>query len=94
MSEQMQGTLANLKEIVPGYDESQGYEIVGLLWNQGLSDMDNPEHRTEYEVNLANLIKDLRYASGVCEMLLQSHAQTDDGRYLIHDAGVCGTVAC
>jgi len=29
--------IENLPEIVPGYDEEQGYELVGFLWNQGLS---------------------------------------------------------
>jgi len=51
--------IAHLPEIVPGYDKEQGYEIVGFLWNQGISDMSD-KHAGEYEENLANLIKDIR----------------------------------
>ena len=52
-------SIAHLPEIVPGYDKEQGYEIVGFLWNQGISDMtEGPA--AEYEENLANLIKDIR----------------------------------
>lgn len=52
-------SIAHLPEIVPGYDKEQGYEIVGFLWNQGISDM-TEKPAAEYEENLANLIKDIR----------------------------------
>ena len=58
----MQGvrdTIKHLPELVPGYTTEQGYELVGMFWNQGLSDM-TPEVAGEYETNMANLIKDLR----------------------------------
>ncbi|MGB0743242.1 MAG: sialate O-acetylesterase, partial [Opitutales bacterium] len=49
----------HLPEIMPGYTEQTGYEIVGFLWNQGVHDM-NEEFAAEYETNLVNLINDLR----------------------------------
>jgi len=60
-------TIENLPQIVPGYDEEQGYEIVGFFWNQGLSDISEP-FASQYERNLANLIKDLRKELGVPAM--------------------------
>jgi hypothetical protein len=51
--------IEHLPVIVPGYDKNQGYELVGLLWNQGLSDITEP-HASEYESNLVHLINDLR----------------------------------
>jgi alpha-galactosidase len=51
--------IGTLPEIIPGYSEAAGHEIVGFFWNQGESDM-NPEAAAEYETNLVNLIKDLR----------------------------------
>ena len=51
--------LAHLPEIVGSYDKSQGYELVGFLWNQGLSDA-TPKKAAEYESNLVHLINDLR----------------------------------
>jgi len=52
-------SVANLPEIVPGYTDERGYEIAGMFWNQGESDMLEPL-AGEYEENLVNLIKDLR----------------------------------
>ena len=60
-------TIKHLPEIVPGYDKQQGYEIVGFLWNQGLSDIMEPR-ASEYESNLVNLIKDLRKELGASGM--------------------------
>ncbi len=51
--------IEHLAEIVPGYQKETGYEIAGFFWNQGEHD-GSPEFSTEYEKNLANLIKDLR----------------------------------
>ena len=50
----------DLKKLFPDYDESKGYEIAGFLWFQGFNDQFKEETRTEYEQNMANLIKDLR----------------------------------
>lgn len=55
----LRDALTHLPEIVEGYDEAQGYELAGFLWNQGLSDA-TPELADEYEANLVNLINDLR----------------------------------
>jgi pimeloyl-ACP methyl ester carboxylesterase len=49
----------HLSDIVPGYTQQQGHELVGLFWNQGLSDL-NAERSQEYQANLVNLINDLR----------------------------------
>jgi Carbohydrate esterase, sialic acid-specific acetylesterase len=51
--------IANLPEIIPGYQKEGGYEIAGFFWNQGEHDS-NPADSAEYEKNLTNLIKDLR----------------------------------
>lgn len=55
----VQDAIEHLPEIIPGYTEEQGYELAGLLWNQGLSDM-GYERSGEYQMNLVNLINDLR----------------------------------
>jgi len=59
MVEGVRKTLDNIKDIVPGY-KGQGYEIAGFAWWQGHKDGFTPELITEYEQNLANLIKDVR----------------------------------
>jgi alpha-galactosidase len=51
--------IANLPEIIPGYQKEAGYEIAGFFWNQGEHDA-NPADSVEYEKNMTNLIKDLR----------------------------------
>ena len=51
-------SIENLPQIVPGYDNESGYQIVGFFWNQGESDM-NERFAEEYEKNLVNLIQDL-----------------------------------
>lgn len=51
--------IQHLPDIIEGYDKTAGYELVGLLWNQGLSDM-NKEASAEYETNLVHFIKDIR----------------------------------
>ena len=57
MVEGVTKTLANLKEIVPDYND-QGYEIVGFGWFQGHKDRGSS--KKEYEGHLVNLINDLR----------------------------------
>jgi alpha-galactosidase len=51
--------IEHLPEIVPGYTKEQGCKVAGFLWNQGEHDASD-NFATEYETNLANLIKDLR----------------------------------
>ena len=41
MVEHVRKTLGNIKGVVPGYDEKQGYEIAGFVWFQGWNDMVN-----------------------------------------------------
>jgi hypothetical protein len=38
----------------------RGYEIAGFVWMQGWNDMCTPEAIPEYDMNLINLVKDLR----------------------------------
>lgn len=52
-------SLAQLPRFLPGY-QSQGYEIGGLVWFHGISDSQSPAHKSAYEQNLANLIRNLR----------------------------------
>lgn len=51
--------LADVKRYYPAYD-GRGFEIAGLGWHQGWNDRINDAFVAEYEVNLANLIRDLR----------------------------------
>jgi alpha-galactosidase len=51
--------LANLAKIYPDYN-GQGYEIAGFVWWQGHKDHFSPVYAERYELNLANLIKQLR----------------------------------
>ena len=77
-------SLAQLPRFLPGYRD-QGYEIAGLVWFHGISDSQSPAHRTAYERNLANLIRDLRRDLKVPEMpVVVAAVAYDDGT--IHDA--------
>jgi len=65
-------TLDDIKSVVPGYDEKQGYEIAGFVWFQGWNDMVNrgvyPEKKGEtggnryanYGTWMADFIRDTR----------------------------------
>lgn len=52
--------LANLKDIYPGYNETEGYSIEGFVWFQGWNDMLNWNTVLEYGFNLKNFIRDVR----------------------------------
>jgi len=54
----------NLATDFPEYN-GLGYEIVGFGWHQGWNDRVNQTHNNEYEVNMANLIRDIRSALGI-----------------------------
>lgn len=54
-------TLASLGKFVPGYTRAQGYELVGFVWFQGEADAYTPSRAAEYQTNLVNFIKDVRY---------------------------------
>ena len=51
--------LANLVKIYPDY-QGQGYEITGFVWWQGHKDHLSPVYADRYELNLVNLIQQLR----------------------------------
>jgi hypothetical protein len=48
-----------LERAYPGY-AGQKAELAGFFWFQGIADGDSPSAASEYEKNLANLIRDLR----------------------------------
>ncbi len=49
----------------PDYDFSGGYEIAGFCWHQGWNDRIDAGRSAEYEVNMANFIRDMRTDLGV-----------------------------
>lgn len=51
--------VAQLPRFCPGY-RNQGAEIAGLFWIHGVADSGSPAQAAAYEMNLANLIRDLR----------------------------------
>ena len=59
--------LADVKKYYPAYD-GKGFEIAGLGWHQGWNDRIDDKFVAEYEVNLANLIRDLRKDLGLPAM--------------------------
>jgi alpha-galactosidase len=71
--------LNNLGQFVPGYTNEQGYEIVGLFWNQGLSDV-LPPAIDEYKDNLVYLINDWRKAFKAPKMLVSIGVTGNWGR--------------
>ena len=64
MVETMHGVMADPSSYYPAYD-GQGCELAGFVWFQGWNDHLRPELVAQYEVNLVNLIKDLRRDLGV-----------------------------
>lgn len=54
--------LGNLDKLVPGYNDTLGYELAGLVWFQGWNDMVDTSWQKikEYPFNLANFIRDVR----------------------------------
>ncbi|MCP4451326.1 MAG: hypothetical protein GY809_07675, partial [Planctomycetes bacterium] len=59
--------LANMGTTFPEY-EGQGYELAGLFWHQGWNDRVSDSHNAEYEVNMANFIRDVREELGTPEL--------------------------
>ena len=55
----------NLQTYFPDYDPIAGFEICGFAWHQGFNDRINTSFNAEYEVNLANFIRDIRADIGV-----------------------------
>jgi hypothetical protein len=64
--------LANIKQYFPGYDESRGYELAGLVFFQGWNDMVDGSQREEkyanYTKRLAQLIRDVRKDLGTPDL--------------------------
>ena len=65
MIEGVRNTLAQIDELVPGY-QGQGYEIAGFAWWQGHKDAGATKE--EYEKHLVNLINDVRKEFNAPEM--------------------------
>lgn len=69
MMEHVRKALADPKQIVPGYDAAQGYELAGFVWFQGFNDMvdghvypnhGQPNRFDLYSALLAEFIRDVR----------------------------------
>jgi alpha-galactosidase len=69
MIRHVKAVLADIKRVVPAYDESQGYELAGFAWVQGWNDMvdgdtyperDKPGGYDAYSSTLAHFIRDIR----------------------------------
>lgn len=56
--------LTNLPTYFPDYNPANGHEIAGFGWHQGWNDRVNQAHNDQYEVNMANFIRDVRAALG------------------------------
>lgn len=61
--------LSDIKKYYPEYD-GKGYEVVGFGWHQGWNDRIDSSYVAQYEVNLANLIRDLRKDLNLPNMLV------------------------
>ena len=59
--------LADVKKYYPAYD-GNGVELAGFGWHQGYNDRITTAYVAQYEVNLANLIRDVRKDLGVPTM--------------------------
>lgn len=57
--------IANLGSYFPDYNVAGGYEIAGFIWHQGWNDRVTPAYSTDYQVNMANFIGDIRADLGV-----------------------------
>lgn len=69
MVEHVKNVLADIKQVVPSYDEAQGFELAGFVWFQGWNDMVDsstypqraqPGGYDAYSVALAHFIRDVR----------------------------------
>lgn len=53
-------SLANIDQLVPGYDKEEGYELSGFVFFQGFNDIIDQKKMDQYGTNLANLVRDVR----------------------------------
>ena len=69
MMEHVKKVLADPKQVVPGHDPKQGYELAGFVWLQGFNDMvdshtypkhNHPDRFDLYSELLATFIRDVR----------------------------------
>ncbi|MCY2976244.1 MAG: hypothetical protein NTW52_16440 [Planctomycetota bacterium] len=69
MIEHVQKVLADPKQVIPGYDPTQGYELSGFVWLQGFNDMvdghvypkhNQPDRFELYSELLTHFIRDVR----------------------------------
>jgi len=69
MIDHVKQVMADPKQVIPGYDASQGYEIAGFAWLQGWNDMvdghvypnhNQPDRYAFYSELLAHFIRDVR----------------------------------
>ena len=58
----------NLGTYFPEYNPAGGYEIAGICWHQGYNDRVTAPFSAAYEVNFANLIRDIRIDLEVPEL--------------------------
>lgn len=65
MIDEILGPLENLTTYFPEIDD---FELAGFVWFQGFNDYVNYKSVLEYEVNLANLIRDVRKDLGTPEL--------------------------
>lgn len=69
MVRQVKLVLSDIKKYYPNYD-GKGYEVVGFGWHQGWNDRINSSYVAQYEINMANLIQDLRKDLNLPHMLV------------------------
>lgn len=69
MIEHVKSVVADLKRVVPDYDQAQGYELAGFVWFQGWNDMvdsvtypdrDQPGGYDAYSEAMSHFIRDVR----------------------------------
>lgn len=69
MIDHVKSTLADIDQVVPGYDKTQGYELAGFVWFQGWNDMvdggvypnrNQPGGYDDYTNVLAHFVRDVR----------------------------------
>ena len=76
MVKEVRDVLDNLKNYFPGYTDSMGYEIMGLVWHQAWNDMIDGEQRSEtppfklYSDRQGALLRDLRKEFKAPQMLM------------------------
>ncbi|MBA2115500.1 sialate O-acetylesterase [Bremerella alba] len=56
----VQKTLANIDQIVPDYNQKEGYQLSGFVFFQGFNDVIDQKKVDEYGQNLENLVRDVR----------------------------------